>query len=91
MYSVISTSGWIGDTWHYRGEFSKRSEAVAYAESIKRSDAKQNGYIVGVIGQTTICPDHHSCYIGDTRRVKTDRHLRKRRCHISTEYYERGE
>jgi len=82
--TVISTSGWEGDGWNYRGEFETRKEAMEYAKSIQQYDAKFDGYITGVIGGTKVCLYHQFCYIGDTSRLSVPAHLRSRRCHINT-------
>lgn len=84
VYTVISTSGWQGDGWNWRGEFSTRKEAMEHAKSIQRHDAKFDGYITGVIGGTKICPYHEFCYIGDTSRLSVPAHLRSRKAHINT-------
>jgi hypothetical protein len=83
VYTVISTSGWEGDGWKWRGEFDTRAEAEAREKEIVRHDAKSDGYITGIIGKTTICEYHQACYIGDTSRLNVPRHLRNRRAHIS--------
>ena len=83
MYTVISTSGWKGDGWNYRGTFDTRKEAMDHAKDIHQPDAKFDGYITGVIGGTKICRDHEFCYTGDTSRLSVDPDLRSRRAHIS--------
>ena len=53
-YTVIATSGYQGDQWQYISEHNTRKAALDAAKDAQRTDAQSVGYIVGVIGETTI-------------------------------------
>lgn len=83
VFTVIVTSGWQGDGWYYVAEFDTRKQAEAKAIEVSRTDAKQRGYIVAVVGDSRTCDKHTACLIVDTSRVKQG--PRSRNQHIQYE------
>jgi len=82
-YTVISTSGWHGDHWQYRKQFSSRKVALWYADKIKSSDASSRSYITAVIGDVRADDDVYN-FRGDTRRTGLkESHLNNRNCFIA--------
>ena len=90
MYTVIKTSGWVGDTWREDSEHETRKAALDHAAKIHQPDARRDACITAVIGAVKPCSLHEFCVIGDTSRVQTitDHHLRSRKCHIRYDPYE---
>jgi len=47
-YTVLSTSGYQGDGWHYEKEFSSKSKAETFAATIRKPEPTSDQYNVKI-------------------------------------------